>query len=60
MMYITIAFKDEFDSKCGIEIVGVFTHYTKAKVAKDKVEDWMIENGYDDYKVFIYKADLNL
>ncbi len=58
-MFIVTAIKDKYDD-VGLEIVGVFNDSDKAYKAKEMVENWMQENEFEDYEVFINNAyDMN-
>lgn len=58
-MYIVTAIKDKYDD-IGLEIVGIFDDSDKAYEAKEMVENWMKENEFEDYEVFVNNAfDLN-
>lgn len=59
MMYMVTAIRDTYDVECGVEVAGVFDDTEKAYEAKLRVEKWMEENEYEDYKVFVSRVSVN-
>ena len=60
MLYIVTAtrfFDDETDFI--VEIAGIFDTPEKAFEARNKVEEWMEQNEYDNYEVFIQPTKVN-
>ena len=57
-MWLVTAIKDTCESN-GVEVAGIFGTKEKAYEAKQKVEVWMEENGYEDYEVFATHMDVN-
>ena len=59
MMYIVAAIRELDENENGVEIAGVFDTPEKAFKAREKVVDWMVENEYDNYEVFIHPTNAN-
>lgn len=59
MLYIVNAIRDCDINETGVEVAGIFDTREKASMAKRMVEDWMEENEYDNYEVFIYPTNVN-
>ena len=58
MMYIVTAIR-EIDDTTNVEVAGIFDTPEKAFEARTKVADWMEENEYDNYEVFIQPTKVN-
>ena len=58
MMYIVTAIR-EIDETTNVEVAGVFDTPEKASEAREKVAEWMEQNGYDNYEVFIQPTKVN-
>jgi hypothetical protein len=59
MMYMVTAVRDIYDTEYGVEVAGIFDTEEKAFKAKAKVVEWMEENEYEDYEVFVSPMDVN-
>ena len=59
-MYLITAVKDVYDAECGVEIAGLFDTKEKAYEAKEKVETWLENEGFEDFEVFIAMAEINM
>ena len=59
MMYMVTAIRDGYDGDYGVEVAGIFDTDKKAFKAKERVEKWMKENGYEHSVVFIARMDVN-
>lgn len=57
-MYLVTAIRDIYESN-GVEVVGIFDTEEKAYSAKAKVVEWMEENEYEDFEVFVNKMQVN-
>ena len=58
MMYMVTAIRDIYETN-GVEVVGIFDTEEKAYEAKTKVEEWMEEEEYEDYEVFVTPIKVN-
>lgn len=58
MMYMVTAIRDTYEAN-GVEVAGIFDTIEKAYKAKAKVEEWMEDNAYEDYEVFVSPMDTN-
>lgn len=58
MMYIVTAIR-EIDDTTSVEVAGVFDTPEKAFEAREKVAEWMEQNEYDNYEVFIQPTKVN-
>lgn len=58
MMYIVTAIR-EIDDTTNVEVAGIFDTPEKAFEARTKVTEWMEENEYDNYEVFIQPTKVN-
>ena len=58
MMYMVTAIRDIYETN-GVEVVGIFNTKEKAYEAKSKVVEWMEENEYEDYEVFVSPMGVN-
>lgn len=58
MMYMVTAKRHYYDFE-GVEVAGVFDTEEKANEAKDKVEQWMKEEGYGNSIVYICPCEMN-
>ena len=52
-MYLVTVVKDIYEEAIGVEIAGMFDTEKKAYEAKAKVVEWLDDEGYEDYKVFV-------
>lgn len=61
MMYIVTVVKDIYEAEynSGVEVAGVFDDVEKAYEAKVKVENWLKENEYEDWEIFISPVAAN-
>lgn len=57
MMYVVMAIKDLDDVV--VETAGVYDTEEKAYKASVMVEEWMKENEYSNYEVFILDVNVN-
>ena len=57
-MYMVTAIR-ELSETYSVEVAGIFDTEDKAYEAKNKVESWMVNNGYEDYEVFVSPATVN-
>lgn len=58
MMYMVTAIRDTYETN-GVEVAGIFDTEEKAYEAKAKVVEWMEENEYEDYEVFVSPMSVN-
>lgn len=58
MMYIVTAIR-ETDDATNVEVAGIFDTPEKAFEAREKVAEWMEQNEYDNYEVFIQPTKVN-
>ena len=58
MMYIVTAIR-ELDDTTNVEVAGIFDTPEKAFEAREKVVEWMEQNEYDNYEVFIQPTKVN-
>lgn len=58
MMYMVTAIRDTYEAN-GVEVAGIFDTEEKAYEAKAKVVEWMEENEYEDYEVFVSLMSVN-
>lgn len=58
MMYMVTAIRDIHEAN-GVEVAGIFDTEEKAYEAKAKVVEWMEENKYEDYEVFVNPIGVN-
>lgn len=58
MMYMVTAIRDTYEAY-GVEVAGIFDTEEKAYEAKAKVVEWMEDNDYEDYEVFVSPMDIN-
>lgn len=59
-MYIVSAVKDIYEEETGVEVAGVFDSEAKAYDAKVEVENWLINEGFEDFKVFVLPVEVNM
>ena len=57
-MYIVTAIREIYDTT-NVEVAGIFDTEEKAYEAKEKVVEWMEENEYEDYEVFVSPTKVN-
>ena len=57
-MYMVTAIRDTYEAN-GVEVAGIFDTEEKAYEAKAKVVEWMEENEYEDYEVFVSLMSVN-
>ena len=57
-MYIVMAIR-EIDDTTNVEVAGIFNAPEKAFEAREKVAEWMEQNEYDNYEVFIQPTKIN-
>jgi hypothetical protein len=57
MMYIVIAIKELNDPV--VELAGIFDTQEKAFEACKMVEEWLEDDGFDNYDVFVLEAVKN-
>lgn len=58
MMYIVTAIRDTYETN-NVEVAGIFDTAEKAYEAREKVVEWMEENEYKDYEVFVSPITVN-
>ena len=58
MLYIVTAIRD-IDETNNVEVAGVFDTPEKAFEARAKVVQWMEDNEYDNYEVFVNQTKIN-
>ena len=58
MMYMVTAIRDTYEANW-VEVAGIFDTEEKAYEAKAKVVEWMEENEYEDYEVFVSLMSVN-
>lgn len=58
-MFLVTAVKDVYDAECGVEIAGMFDTEEKAYEAKEKVETWLENEGFEDFEVFVTLYEIN-
>ena len=58
MMYIVTAIRD-VDETNNVEVAGVFDTPEKAYEAMEIVREWMENNEYDNYEVFVHPTKIN-
>lgn len=56
-VWLVSVVKDIYEEGAGVEIAGIFTTEEKAYEAKAKVIDWLDEEEYEDYEVFVKEYD---
>ena len=59
MMYMVTVVKDIYDTNGGVEIAGIFDMEEKAWKAKARVVEWLENEEYEDYEVFVYRQEIN-
>ena len=59
MRYLVTAIRDIYSGETGVEVAGIFDTEEKAYDAKVKVENWMQDNEYVDYKIFVSPIEAN-
>ena len=58
MMYIVTAIR-EIDDTTNVEVAGIFDTSEKAYEAQRIVSDWMEQNEYNNYEVFVQPTNVN-
>lgn len=58
MMYMVTAIRNT-DETNGVEVAGIFDTEEKAYEARAKVAEWMEENEYENYEVFVSPMSVN-
>lgn len=59
MMYMVTVVKDIYDANGGVEIAGIFDTEEKAWKAKAMVVEWLENEEYEDYEVFVHRQEVN-
>lgn len=58
MMYLVNVVREVNEEEV-LELAGVFDEEEKAYDAKNKIEEWLEEHGYENYQVFVESSELN-
>ena len=59
MIYMVTVVKDVYDANNGVEIAGIFDTEEKAWKAKARVIEWLENEEYEDYEVFVHEQEVN-
>lgn len=59
MMYIVTAIRD-VEEATGVEIAGVFDSEPKANAARNEVAEWLSNDGYEDFEVYVLPIEKNM
>lgn len=56
-VWLVSVIKDVYEAECGIEIAGIFTTKEKAYEAKAKITEYLEDEEYEDYDIFVIEYD---